>query len=256
MNKRIAIITGANGGIGKEFAALMVKENVDEVWCIARNEVKLKALKEELGDKIRSFSIDLSHKKGIAKVSELMKAENAVVAYLINNAGIGERLGEYKDLPEYKCREIISLNCTAVASLCTICLAYMKSGSKIINLSSQSSFQPVPYLNLYASTKAFVTSFTRALNAELKKSGITATAICAGWAETDMLPKTLNGNTVKYPGLTSPRLVAEKGLQDAKKGKDISVCTLYVKYMQFLSKIFPHKTVMKTWIKSIVKYLE
>lgn len=256
MQKNIAIITGATGGIGKEFVALMIDENVDEIWCVARNQDKLHRLKTKYGEKIHVISLDLSKQESVTQIIELLKKESANVTYLINNAGIGEKLGSYKELNAEKSYETIQVNCTAVAALCVGCIPHMQKGSKIINLSSQSSFQPVPYINLYASTKAFVTSFTRALNAELRGTGITATAICAGWADTEMLPKSLNGKAVKYPGLVSPRLVAVKGLSDAKKGKDVSVCTLYVKYMRFLSKVFSHKTVMRTWIKSVNGYME
>ncbi|AEE16274.1 SDR family NAD(P)-dependent oxidoreductase [Treponema brennaborense] len=256
MSKHIAIITGASGGLGKEFAALMVRENLDEIWCVARSKDKLNAVKSEFGEKIRVLPFDLSKQDSIRLLSELLNAESVNVVYLINNAGIGEKLGSYKEMTVEKSYETIQLNCSAVVALCTVCIPHMQRGSRIINVSSQSSFQPVPYINLYASTKAFVTSFTRALNMELNGTGVTATAVCAGWADTDMLPKTLNGKTVKYPGLVSPKLVAAQGLADAKKGRDMSVCTLYVKYMRLLSKIFPHKTVMRTWIKSVSQYLE
>lgn len=255
MDKKVAIVTGASGGIGKEFVALMAKENIDEIWCIARTTEKLTALKNEFGEKIRAFPLDLTKQESALELSELLKSEQVNVSYLINNAGVGEVLIACQDVPINQSTNIINLNCTTVVSLCTICIPHMKSGDIIINLSSQSSFQPVPYLNLYASTKAFVTSYTRALNVELKKTGITATAICAGWADTDMLPKTINGKQVSYPGLTSPKLVAAKGLSDAKKGKDMSVCTFFVKYMRFISKAFPHRMVMKTWLSFIKKYL-
>lgn len=90
---------------------------------------------------------------------------------------------------------------------------------------------------------------------ELKESGISATAVCPGWTETNMLPKTRKNVEIKYPGLVSPKRVAVKALSDVKKKKDMSVCTGYVKYMHFLSKLFPQRTVMKTWVRSISKYL-
>jgi len=256
MKKRTAIITGASGGLGKEFVALMASEKIDEIWCVARNIQKFNMIKEEYGDKITPFSFDLSKPESITSIREILKKEQPVIAYLINNAGIGEDLSLYKELSLEKVNSIIQVNCNAVASLCTICIPYMQEGSRILNISSQSSFQPVPYLNLYAATKVFVRSFTRALNFELKEAGIFATAVCPGWIDTEMLPKTLNGKKVKYPGLVSPKRVAIEALSDAKKKKDMSVCTSYVKYMHLLSKIFPQKTIMKTWVKSIKKLLE
>jgi short-subunit dehydrogenase len=186
----------------------------------------------------------------------MLEKEQPIIAFLINNAGIGEKLGPYIELPIEKVNEIIQVNCITVATLCTICIPYMQEGSRILNISSQSSFQPVPYINLYAATKVFVRSFTRALNVELKESGISATAVCPGWVDTEMLPRIINGKTIKYQGLVAPKLVALKAFSDAKKKKDMSVCTLYVKYMHLLAKIFPQKTVMKTWVRSISKFIE
>lgn len=255
LKKKIAIITGASGGIGKEFVTLMMDKNIDQIWCVARNTEKLDGLKTEFNEKIFTLSLDLSKQESIIQIEDLLCKDQPNITYLINNAGIGETLGSYKELTTEKIYNTIQLNCGALASLCSVCIPYMQRGNKIINLSSQSSFQPVPYLNLYAATKVFVRNFTRALNVELKETGITATAVCAGWVDTEMLPKTHNNIQIKYPRLISPKYVAVKALSDAEKGKDMSVCTIYVKYMNLLSKIFPQKTVMRTWVRSIRKYL-
>jgi len=253
MKKRIAIITGASGGLGKEFVALMTNEKVDEIWCVARNIKKLNMIREEYGDIIIPLSFDLSEQESITGIRKILEKEQPVIAYLINNAGIGENLSPYKELSLEKVNSIIQVNCNAVASLCTICIPYMQEESRILNISSQSSFQPVPYLNLYAATKVFVLNLTRALNLELKELGISVTAVCPGWIDTEMLPKTQNGKKIKYPGLISPKRVAVEALSDAKKKKDMSVCTLYVKYMHLLTKIFPQKKIMKAWVKNISK---
>lgn len=255
MKKTIAIVTGASGGLGKAFVALLIKENLDEIWCVARNAEKLFELKAAYGDKIIPLSLDLSKQQSIEHIQKMLEEERPSIAYVINNAGIGESLGSYKDLGVEKAYEVIGVNCSAVVGLCTVCMPYMQKGSRIINLSSQSAFQPVPYLNLYAATKVFVRNYTRALNVELKDAGISATAVCCGWTETEMLPKTHNGIAIKYPGLVLPKGVAVKALADAKKGKDMSVYTAYVKYMHVLSKLFPHKAVMRTWVGSIRRYL-
>lgn len=255
MKKRLAIITGASGGLGREFVSLMCREMLDEVWCIARNSKKLEAVKKEFGDKVIILPLDLIEEESLVNVKEMLKTQQPNVVYLINNAAIGEVLGSYSEGDYVNNNKTINLNCSSVVALCDICIPFMEKGGRIINLSSQSSFQPVPYINLYAATKAFVTSYSRGLNVELKSIGITSTAVCAGWTETDMLPKTLNNKKIKYPGITPPQRVAVKALKDAKKGKDMSVCTAYVKWMRLISKIFPHSLVMKGWVKSIYKYL-
>jgi short-subunit dehydrogenase len=131
----------------------------------------------------------------------------------------------------------------------------MKKGSRILNISSASSFQPLPYLNLYAATKVFEKTYSRALNIELKGQGITSTAVCPSWVDTDLLIKEYNGRKIKFPGIVSPSRVVEKALKDAKKGKDMSVCTAYVKYLHLLSKLYPQKVEMHYWVSRIKKYI-
>ena len=114
---------------------------------------------------------------------------------------------------------------------------------------------PVPFINLYAATKAFEHSYSRALNIELKSAGITVTAVSPGWVDTDMLSKEINGKTVRFPGMVNPKKVARKAIQDAKKGKDVSICSFYVKCQHLNVKLMPHKYVMRIWMHGIKKYL-
>ena len=127
----------------------------------------------------------------------------------------------------------------------------MERGSHIINIASQASFFPLPYQNIYSSTKAFVRNYTRALNVELKEKGISATAVCPGWMKTGLFDRGLIGaqkGTNNFSGMVTPDVVAKKALLDAEKGKDISVYGLYVKSTHFLSKITPQRLMMKIWL--------
>ena len=121
---------------------------------------------------------------------------------------------------------------------------------------SAAAFQPVPYLNLYAATKSFDRSYSRAMNFELKKTGITVTAVCPGWIDTPFLTKVINGKKVAFGGITTPERVAKKAMKDAKRGKDSSVCTLYVKCLHFNVKMLPQKLTMKIWTASVKKYFK
>lgn len=255
MNKRISIITGASGGIGKEFTKLMLLEEVDEIWAIARNQEKLTDLQNELGDKVVAISKDLTNPSELHAIRKMLEEEKPIIAYLINNAGIA-KMGSYKDFSIEEIEATIYINCNALAILCSLCIPYMGKGSRILNISSASSFQPLPYLNLYAATKAFGRSYSRSLNIELKAAGITATAVCPSWVDTDLLMKEINGKRIKFPGIVSAEEVAIKALKDAKRGKDMSVCTLNVKFKHLLAKMFPQKTTMKTWVRQIKKYVE
>lgn len=253
--KKIAIITGATGGLGREFIHLIKNENenVDEIWAIARNEVKLENLKKEMGNQLVIVCKDLAKKEDLDYIKALLMDEKPQIEYLINNAGVG-KMGHYDEFSIEEIEATIAINCNAVAVLCSMCIPYMVKGSRILNSSSQASFQPNPYLSLYAATKAFVTSYSRALNRELSELGITVTAVCPGWVNTELLKKEWNGRKVKFPGIVEPEPVVRKALKDAKKGKDMSVYGAYVKYMQLFSKLLPHKIGMNLWVKCIDKY--
>jgi short-subunit dehydrogenase len=253
MDKRIAIITGASGGIGKEFTKLMLQEEVEEIWAIARNQEKLKALQNEFGDKIVAISKDLTKSSELHSIGEMLEHEKPIVAYLVNNAGIA-KMGSYKDFTVEEIETTINIHCNVPAVLCTLCIPYMQKGSRILNISSAASFQPLPYLNLYAASKSFERSYSRSLNMELKGTGITATAVCPSWVETDLLIKEINGKQIRYNGIISAEKAAKTAIKDAKRGRDMSVCTLYVKYQHVLAKLFPQKMVMNTWLRNIKKY--
>ena len=252
MKKRIAIITGASGGIGKEFCRY-IREEVDEVWAIARNMEKLQMLREELGDKIIPIAKNLTRTEDICALGKMLKEIEGDVVYLVNNAGIA-KMGSYDEFSVEEIEETIRIHCSATVSLCTMCIPYMRAGSRILNLSSSSAFQPLPYLNLYAATKVFIRNYSRALNVELKKSGITVTAVCPGWVDTELLLREINGKTVRFTGMVSAERVARVALKDAKKGKDMSVCSFYFKFEHVLSKIFSQKMAMWTWIKKLERY--
>jgi len=250
IRKNISIVTGATGGIGKEFVKLMLIEEVDEIWAVARNIEKLNKLKEEFGDKIVLISADLSQDNSFEVINEMIRDCNPVIRYLINNAG-GGKMGASYEFSKVEIESHIMTHCTAMAILCNACIPYMQKGCHIINMASQSAFQPVPYINLYAASKAFVRSYSRALNVELKGTGIISTVACPGWIKTDLLETERNGKQIHFPALALPEAVVEKIMKDAKKGKDMSVYSIYVKYMHLLSKIYPHRIVMKAWVKQI-----
>lgn len=249
--KKIAIITGANSGLGKEFVKLLVSDKeLSEIWAIARNEKRLQALISKYGNKIKIYSIDLSDLEQVKGIKKLLN-KNIEIKYLINNAGFA-KFCSYDDLTIDESINMIDLNISAVVALGLLCIPYMKRGSHIINIASQASFQPLPYQNIYSSTKAFVRNYTRALNIELTDKGISATAVCPGWIKTRLFKRGLIGAskaTNNFFGMVMPDVVAKKALLDAKKNKDISVYGMYVKFAHLLSKILPQKIMMKIWLK-------
>lgn len=253
MAKTVAVITGATGGIGREFVCGMDKEPLDEIWVIGRNKEQLARLKAQYGEKIIPVCADLTDIQGLLPIKTLLTDET-IISYLVNNAGMANMMLS-KDFSADEIEKTIRLNCNVPVTLINYCIPYMKRGSRIINVCSASAFQPVPFINLYAASKAFLHSYSRALDMELKPAGITVTSVCPGWVDTDMLKREINGRKVNFYGITSPSEVAKKAIKDAKKGKEVSVCSLYVKCQHLNVKLLPHKIVMKIWLRGIKKYL-
>ena len=255
--RQIAIITGAAGGLGKEFVRQVI-DDVDELWAIGRNVEKLDGLKSEFGAKIVPFQMDLSNAKALSKLSDKLKAEEKKSAlqirWLINNAGVG-RFGASKDFTTEEISVSVTTHCAAIAAICNICIPYMKAGDRIVNVASQSAFSPLPYMNLYAATKAFVYSYTRALREELRESGIVVTAVCPGWIQTALLPENLNGRKVKFPLIVTADKVAEKAIKDARRGKAVSIYRFAVRVVAWLQRHLPNSLSVKIWAGSVKQYV-
>lgn len=252
--KKIAIVTGASGGIGQVFVRELTKENLDEIWIVGRNEKQLFMLKNKFGKRIIPICMDLTKKTDLLSFADLLKRQNLSVWWLVNNAGIA-KMAPSQEFSLLEIEQTIDLNCKAPAVLISLCIPFMKKGAKILNISSASAFQPVPYINLYAATKAFERNYSRALNTELKTSGITVTAVCPSWVDTGMLLKEIDGSKVRFPGIVTPERVVRKAIIDAKKGKDMSICSFYVKCQHLNVKLLPQRLTMKIWLHNIKKYL-
>ena len=129
-------------------------------------------------------------------------------------------------------------------------LPYMRAGGEIYQLDSLSSFQPVPYITVYGATKAFVLSFSRALNVELKKREIRCMAVCPGWVRTEFFDRAVRDDTITYYNrFFTPGQVVARALRDMKKGKDVSVCGASIRAQVRLTKLLPHRLVMKIWCR-------
>lgn len=132
----------------------------------------------------------------------------------------------YNDLSIEESVNMIDLNCSAVVAMGLVCIPYIKCRRSYPQYSFRSRFLPLPYQNIYSSTKAFVRNYSRALNIELKEKAITVTAVCPGWINTPLLEKAQIGApkaTRYFAGMVTASKVAHKALKDAKKRKDMSI---------------------------------
>lgn len=250
---RIAVITGAGSVMGREFAIqLSKKEKFDEMWVIGRRKEKLEELRDVVACNIRSIALDLTLPDSFEIYKTMLEKERPDVAVLVNCSGFG-KFGTYEDIPLSESLNMIDLNCKALVSMTELTLPYMKAGAKIAQLDSLSSFQPVPYLNVYGATKAFVLSYSRALNCELKKRGIRVMAVCPGWVKTDFFDRATvtDKNAVTYFNVMYEASdVIRTAVKDLYKGKkDVSIHGLPVKGQVLLVKLLPHRLVMKIWLK-------
>jgi hypothetical protein len=248
--KRIAIITGASSGMGKCFAQqLILKYTFDELWLIARNKERLTALAGELSVPCRILDGDLSSEEFLTELERKITAEEPDIAVLVNAAGYG-KMNKVQNLSREDNIGMIDLNARALFAVTYACLPYMHKGSKIINVGSFSSFIPVPYMSVYAATKAFVLSFTRSLNAECKAAGIHAIALCPLWVKTEFFDRANTDKLVNnYPHPYEAAWVVKKCIQALNGKKDYVVPGLYAKLNHLGTKLLPHTVAMKTFLK-------
>ena len=249
--KNIAIVTGASGGFGKEFVRLLVNDNsIDEIYALSRSDEKLTALKQELGDKIKPYIIDLSVSEKIKEFGKYIETQNATVKILINNAGFA-KFCSYDDISIDESLNMINLNISGVVAMGLTCIPFMEEGSHILNIASQAAFQPVPYQNIYSATKSFVKNYSQALNIELKDKGIKVTAVCPGWMKTNLYDRGCIGAkkaTKRFMCMVSPEKAAKQALKDAYNNKDISIYGWHVKLCALITRFLPEKIIMKCWL--------
>lgn len=247
---KIAVITGASSGMGREFVyALDRDEEFDELWVIARREQRLLELKEKCRAKIRPIVLDLQTRESFALYRQLLEQEKPEIAVLVNAAGFG-LFGAFMDMDMDRQLDIIDLNSRALTAMCYMSVPYMAKGSRIYNMGSMSSWQPVPYINVYGASKAYVLNFSRALGVELKDRGIRVMAVCPGWITTEFFDHAIHDDTISYFNrYYPPEQVIEKALKDMKKGKNASVLGFPERVQVLLVKHLPVGFVMKTWCR-------
>lgn len=186
-----ALITGASSGIGMELARYHAQRGGDLV-IVARRAAPLEALKAELEAahriKVTVIAADVGTAAQAEALYQTVKSQGIVVDTLINNAGFGGQ-GAFLDRDLAKDQSMIDLNVMALVTLSHLFGRDMKArgGGKMLQVSSTASFMPGPYQAVYFATKAFVTSFSQAIDQEMRASGITSTALCPGLVNTEFV---------------------------------------------------------------------
>lgn len=159
----------------------------------------------------------------------------------MNASGFG-RFGTYAEIPLADSLGMLDINCKALVAMTELTLPYMREGAKILQLDSLSSFQPVPYINVYGATKAFVLSYSRALNVELKPRGIHCMAMCPGWVKTEFFDHAIKkgSNAVTYFNIMfTAEDVVRTGMRDLYRGKkDVSIHDFRIRAQVFFIQTF------------------
>lgn len=247
---KIAVITGASSGLGKEyaFAVSRLRPEVEEIWLIARRKEKLEEVASSLSKRARIVALDITDNAAIEEYKQLLQTENAEVTLLINNAGFG-KLGYFHDISTEDNAGMIRLNCEALSVIASVTLPFMKENSEIINTCSIASFAPNSRMAVYSSTKAFVMSFSRALRDELKARKINVLAVCPGPMETEFLGVAgiAKGDSKTFDMLPrdNAQKVAEHSLKASKAKKAVFCDHFFYKFYRIVSKILPTALVMK-----------
>lgn len=246
---KIAIVTGATSGMGKEMVYHLADRisGLSEIWVVGRRKEILESFIGNVPVRIRTFALDLTKKSDLAVLQTALIERHPDVRILVNAAGVGNT-GKVGEISQDQTRNMIRLNMEALSMVTEMVLPYLSTGSRVIQFSSAAAFVPQPGFAVYAATKSYVLSYSRALAAELRQQGIFVTAVCPGTVHTEFLDLALNGKKLpKYKQMimADPRKVVKTAVDDSLKGKGVSVAGLPMQVFQLICKLVPHEWIMK-----------
>ena len=244
---QIAVVTGATSGMGREMV-LQLSDHFpfDEVWVIGRRMERIKELQKQTRITLRPFCLDLTRKEDLLSLEQALKESGGEVKFLVNAAGYG-KIGPVGTASFEEEMGMVRLNCESLCAVTRMVLPYMPHNSRIIQFASAAAFLPQPDFAVYAATKSFVLSYSRALGEELRDRDIYVTAVCPGPVKTeffDLAETTGQIPLYKRLVMANSRHVVRKALNDSILGRPVSVYGLTMKAFRLLSKIAPHSLLL------------
>lgn len=278
---RIALITGASSGLGKTFALWIdrTEKEIDEIWLLARRKERLREVAEQLSVPARILAMDVTEEESIRWLEDLLAGRvvfdgdgsiltekaysgNAVptgkeirVGLFVNCAGYA-KIGNYEKISHYDSDHMIDLNCKAAVNTTLAVLPYMRAGDRILEICSTAAFQPIQHMNLYAASKAFLYSYTRALRMELLPRGIVVTAVCPWWVKDTEFIAVASDNAANpdvksavrsFPLATKENQVVRRALRASRIGFAVSTPGVMCFLHRLLGKVIPKKWLMYCW---------
>jgi short-subunit dehydrogenase len=243
-----ALVTGASSGIGREFA-VQLAQNGMHVVLVARRKDRLDALavelREKFGVRIEVMAADLTQKGMVAQLRGRLDAAGIRIRVLCNNAAFG-RWGRFEETPPELYHEMIELNTTVVMAMCHSFLDDLASypSSLVINVSSPASYQPIPYMAVYAASKAFIQSFSQALHGEWKDRGVLVQTLVPGPTESEF-DATARAYESALTKRGTPTEMVHASLSQLDSGLPV-ICAAKGTYKQrFFAGLFPPSMVIR-----------
>lgn len=240
--KRV-LVTGASMGIGERFARILAARGARLV-LVARSRDKLEALARELGAGTEVIAEDLASEGAAQRVLAAVQARGLSVDVLVNNAGFGKH-GPFEQQPIEELRSMIDLNVRSLVELTHAFLPMIeRNRGGVIQVASTAAFQPVPFMSVYAASKAFVLSFSEALWAEYRPRGVRVLALCPGATETPFFARA--GEEAAFGAKASPDDVVLLGLDAFSAGRATVIHGVGNGVTAALPRLFP-----RTWVVKI-----
>lgn len=255
---KIAMITGAASGLGKELARIY-GEKGNHLFLVDMNQDNLAQVKEEFSSlfpsiQIFTFVADLSSKEGMKSVYTYARENGFFVNYLVNCAGFGD-CTDFKDMDIDKQLAMTEVDCNAVLYFSRVFLDDMLANNEghIINVSSIAGLYPGPYMCTYHCCKSFVFNFSQAISFELRKTKIKVLTLCPGPFNSRFVDRAHNGYTFKVKKPLEARDVAQIAYKQSMKGKNLHIIGFGNRLQYFFSRFVSHNFILKTSAKTIKK---
>ena len=242
------LITGASAGIGREFARQLAGR-ARSMILIARREEQLVELNHELQQQHENLRVhirkaDLSNLVQLKELMESLDREQIKIDLLVNNAGLGDA-GLFATSDPTRNEQMLLVNVVALTSLTRHLLPHMiaKRHGGILNVSSSAGFLPIPGDGVYAATKAYVTSFSEALRAELRGTGVSVCALCPGPVQTEFQEVARRQGVQPRLGPKFVVVPVEQVVRDAlaalESDRPLVIPGFAMKFVMFLSRLMP-----------------